>query len=395
MAVTSVLLDDAKYSITSGANSFSKSAIGHAALTEVLSEVGYDIIKSQANTERKLLGAETSLFLLEPKDTQTIQEHIEAVSYYSPTLFVLPKRLGIPDPTNPSWIINSSLIKQGKVQKIARQILPDTELIRPETPPQEWHNTIALEGSPRIDGVQLIKSERLEPVIWNEAGILLGKYIIDSDDYDDWPIWILSDPDILQNHALDEGWNLDFTVAIISNVTDGANTIIVDEIIHGFTMDPSLARAMFSTPFIYATLASLLTIIVFMAATTRRFGAPAHKTTSLQDSKSVFLDNTARILRLAEHERAALIKLIDDGGLQVSEILHAPENIGQASLTTWLDAQGHARDCSVAFSTIRKRAHNVPVDDPDQRGRIIIIAQQFHHWRKTILSGSAIKKEKE
>ncbi|UTW56330.1 DUF4350 domain-containing protein [Kordiimonas sp. SCSIO 12610] len=393
MAVTSVLLDDAKYSVTSGTNSFSKSAIGHGAIADLLEKNGFEILKSQANTDSKLLGSKTSLFLLEPQAIKSIEDHINTLTYYSPTLLVLPKRRGVPNPGKPGWILTSNLLNLKTPEKIANYVTSETEIIRPDENIANWQNTYDLPGAPKINDIQLIKNDKLDPVIWNEHGILLGKYTAEDKDYGDWPIWILSDPDLLQNHGLGDGWNLDFTLQMVSDVTASADTIVIDEIIHGFTMDPSLARAMFSQPFIYATIASLLAVLVFMFATTRRFGAALRQEKSIRDSKAIFLNNTARIFRLAEREREALIKLIDDGGLQVAETLRAPDNIGQASLIDWLDARSHARGCSLSYSTIRIRAQNVPVDDPDQRGRIVIIAQQFHEWRHTILSGSVTNSE--
>jgi len=54
MAVTSVFQGDGQYEISSGTDSFSKSAIGHAAFVALAESEGWQVLKSQSNTADKL-----------------------------------------------------------------------------------------------------------------------------------------------------------------------------------------------------------------------------------------------------------------------------------------------------------------------------------------------------
>ncbi len=150
-------------------------------------------------------------------------------------------------------------------------------------------------------------------------------------------------------------------------------------------MEPSLARAMFEKPFVYPTFAVLLALLIFLLAMTRRFGAAARRTDETQDSKAIFIENTARILHLAGKEQDALLRLMDDQALTIAKKLNAPRNLARKDLIGWLDETSRLRGIVPDFGTIRLRVDRI-VDDPDSKTvRLMHQAVNFYQWKQEIL----------
>ena len=383
MGITSVFLDDASLDINAGNNSYSKSAIGHAALKAYLDETGYSTLASQSNTDDKLWKVGTTLFFLEPLGGTVQKDHIDAISNISPTFLVLPKRYGFPSPTNPGWIRFGGMADIDDVTDIAKIYLDEAEIVRPAEPSNDWEANIDMAQPPLIDDLQVIKSEEIEPIIWNGDGILLGRYEFEEED--SWPVYILSDPDLIQNHGIADGWNLELMTSIVDTVTDGNDTIIFDEIIHGFSLEPSLAKAMFKKPFIYPTILAILTLIIFLAAATRRFGAAAKPASSLIDSKAVFVDNSARLVRYAGAEYEAAEKLMAQAAIDVATRLNAPSNIGQNELEKWLESKGATLGVTIGFHAIKQRFDTLSSSGSANKQALMELAEKIQIWRQEML----------
>jgi len=381
MAVTSVFKGDGQYETSYGADSFSKSAIGHAAYTELLTQDGWSVIKSQYDTAGKL-GEEAALLIMEPPRGSFAEDRIGDLTGYAPTLLVLPKRRGLPDQFRAGWISQQLLYGANVPERVLHYLLEDGKVIRPESRQVSWTSPVFQDQMPDISDLQLFTSDHAQPVIATEEGTLLGRY----ETGDGHPVWILSDPDILTTHGLNRGWNADFAVAIAELVADGRTTFVVDEVIHGFSVEPSLVRAMFRAPFIYATVAFLLALTVFLLAFTRRFGAPFRDRAAPQDSKVVFLENAAHILHMAEKEQEALMRLLDDTALQVAGELNVPAGLEKHRLAAWLDQKAQQRGVSPDYSTLRRRLQRIREDDDTRRRRLLIISNQIQTWKREMLS---------
>lgn len=381
MAIASVFQGDGQYETSTGTDSFSKSAIGHAAFTELLAQDGWSVVKSQHDTLGKL-GEGAVLLIMEPPRGSFAEQRIDDLTGYAPTLLVLPKRRGFPDQFRAGWISQQLLYGVSVPERVLSHLLEDGEVIRPETRQSTWVSPVFQDQMPDISDLQLFTSQAAEPVIATEEGMLLGRIEPEGG----YPLWILSDPDLLATHGLNRGWNADFAVAIASLVADGRTTAVVDEVIHGFAVEPSLVRAMFEAPFIYATVAFLVALTVFLLAFTRRFGAPYRDRAAPQDSKAVFLENAAHILHMAEKEHEALVRLLDDTALQVAGELNVPADLEKHRLVAWLDQKAQQRGISPDYSTLRRRLQRMREDDDTRRRRLLIISNQIQTWKREMLS---------
>src|SRR5205085_4385948 len=100
----------------------------------------------------------------------------------------------------------------------------------------------------REGGVQLIKSSRLRPVIGNDSGMLVGELRTGAR-----RLWILADPDPLQNHGLADPDNAVFAVALINALRGADGNVVFHEVVHGLEEKASSPlRMLLEFPFVLA-----------------------------------------------------------------------------------------------------------------------------------------------
>lgn len=383
IAITSVFQGDGQYEMSPGNNSFSKSAVGHAAFAELITRKGRSVDQSQNNTAQKLNNPDAVLLLIEPRYDSATEKRVSDLLDYAPTLLVLPKRQGFAG-GRAGWIGAQTLLDERVPEAVAGFLSVGIDVVRPTDKLNNWRSDFTGLGNPDIDQIQLLTSNIVTPIVSADEGILFGKLDLAAGE----PVWILSDPDLLATHGLARGWNAELAVAVMETVAGNRTTAVVDEIIHGFTVDPSLVRAMFKVPFVYATVPALVALLIFMLALTRRFGAPFHVQVSVRDSKAVFINNAARLLHMADKEQEALVRLIEDEALTIAQQLNIPSATEKSSLEHWLDKKSHERGVVPNFTTIKRRALRIRGDEDTEtkNQRLLTLAQQFYQWKTEILN---------
>ena len=96
-----------------GPGTFSRSALGHAGLAQMLERLGIRVVKSRYDSLRKL-GDEDLLVIAEPEALGEVQRLIDV----DRVLLVLPKREGIPSRAHPGWIADNFLRSEGEIQDV-------------------------------------------------------------------------------------------------------------------------------------------------------------------------------------------------------------------------------------------------------------------------------------
>ena len=166
-------------------------------------------------------------------------------------------------------------------------------------------------------------------------------------------VTILTDPDVVNNHGLDEGKNARFAVGLIDELRAGG-PVVFDEIAHGYTLEPSIWKLMFQWPLVLATLQALICILILVAATAGRFGPAASAGRPYAAGKDFLIRNTAALLRYGGHDGEALRRYLTSTVHSVRVALHAPRDLNAAAMTAWLERIRVARNGTVPLPDLER-----------------------------------------
>ena len=264
-----VLADPTERTVTKP-SSYSRSAVGHAALASLLREAGYSV---QVNRSRQARGVadDDLLLVLEPDlDINTVADLQRLMDGEHRVLVALPKWRHEPTGLSPTlprgWIEGASLLMENTVGEVARGVTLPAKVERPGSA-ISWSDRLGL-GSPEIEQPQLVVASELRPLLASShGGILVGEVPVD--DRAAGKTLVLADPDLLANHGLHRGNNARLVLGLIERLLPSKNaTVHFDESLHGFAIVPSLPRLLLAPPFLAATLLAMgaIAVIVWRAA---------------------------------------------------------------------------------------------------------------------------------
>jgi hypothetical protein len=270
------------------------------------------------------------------------------------------------------------------VQRLLALAVPDAKVEKAATIESWPINRIGM-APPRIGELQVVKGSALIPIIANGDQILLGEIRKGNRE-----IWILSDPDLIANHAFGpDGKGAVFAVKMIEALRGGSGPIVFDEAIHALSAPgASAARMLFSFPYSVIGLQVLLGIALLLWATMGRFGPPETAPEILAAGKAGLVDNVARLMGYAGHERLMVRRyveaMVNDAGRQ----LHAPKGLHQAELIKWLQRVGEVRNVSLDSGAVAARADDlVRVRGVGDMGPYVAVARDIYRWKQEILDG--------
>lgn len=332
MAMTSTLTGDGRYASTSGANSFSSSAIGHKALVETLQQSGRRIVISQSQSADKAASADL-MMVIEPSTDFSLIREADDRYWTQDTFLVLQKRYGFQDFTNSDWIMTEGILPAKGVLRPLKILDNDAELVLPEDEQTPSLQSTMSMPDPVIEDLQLIKSSKISPIIWTDDGILFGSLHGD----DGRTFYILSDPDVLSNFGLAVPENAAFTGALMDFLVPVGLAAIVDETSHGFSLDKGLGSQILARPFIYPALAFVLLIAALLAFSARRFGPALRGEKGVEPGLSGFVSLTANLFQIGGYEGEATRQYVDRVIAHVAAGLHAPPHLKDRALADWLD----------------------------------------------------------
>ncbi|HWE73920.1 MAG TPA: DUF4350 domain-containing protein [Stellaceae bacterium] len=365
---------------TVSANSFSRSAIGQAGFAELLKKLRYPVQQSEYQSRAKA-GHDGLLILAEP---QIVGQSLDDLLHASNVLLILPKRTGLPDGSNPRWIDKNAVLPEAVAEAALRSAVAGGEIVRPDTA-STW-TTNGLGIAPDMPAQpQLMKSSRLTPLVANDAGMLIGSFAAA-----DRHIWILSDPDIIANHAITHGDNAAFAIALIDALRkNGTAPIVFDETIHGFVEEPpSPFKLLFAFPYVLATGQALVAIGLLLWATLTRFGAPEPVAAPFVPGKYGLIENAAQLVERGRQQRILVRRYVEATLREVAGRLHAPRGLSDLALIEWLHRIEKARQVELDCEGIYRRALAAEIAMRDDHAALAPIARDVHHWKGAMLDGS-------
>lgn len=264
-------------------------------------------------------------------------------------LVVAPKWTASPDRKNPLWATDPHLVSKGSIRAMLLEISPMTEVparyddegevIPPEVAPgQGAYNTgekIVIfdkvpydiqRGGPAkgivlkrlgggeglavgdIDSLQSITGPNLTPVLVGPGGeVVLSRInVTGGRKATAVPVYLLSDPDLLNNQILSDPRRVEAALNLIDELTPAATApatsrkVIFNLTFNGLSLDRDLLHALSQPPFVAVPLALLILGLALMWAAFTRFG-PAQAAAAgapLGRGIRTLADNAARLMAI-------------------------------------------------------------------------------------------------
>lgn len=363
---------------SSQADSFSRSALGHRALVELLHELEIPAVVSRFNSAGRARRS-ALLVVAEPSAGSEQRQRMlrGMVSEARRTLLVLPKWRGTESEENPAWIESAELVPQREVAEILTALGAEADLVRvPPGEPVSWESR-EIGATPDIAAPQLLAGARVRAIVQCRQGILLGR--IQTTRGND--LFVLSDPDLLSNHGLARPGNALAMMGILDLARAQRDAVVIDETMHGFGKEPSLFRSLFELPLGLATIQALLAAAVLLWAAMGRFGAPQPVAPPFEAGKKALIGNIAALLAFGGHSALALRRYHECAVSEVRAALHVPPGLKGAEAEEWLDRARGAGRLRDLRKQIEARSGRV-----DRRGTLSI-ALRIHRYREEMIRG--------
>ncbi len=401
--VLTAFADDLFGRPTPAANSFSRSALGHRAVVELLQSLGVGAVSRRTpgtgdpGPLRPLIAAEPDPAVLASADGRLAELRREARSRGAVLVVVLPKWTGIPDPSNPSWIRSAVLMPESEAVgvlaaldepgfQMARLSRERTQAPTPLPCSARW---ISSQGEDFR--VELMAAQLLDPRPGLSPEVVCnGRLLVASHQSEGGPeIFVVSDPDLLNNHGLARGDNAGFVHALLTHRL-GARGAVFDETIHGFRRTPGLLAEAFRFPLLTATLQAAVLVGILLWAGMGRFGKPRQPPGALGEGRQVLIDSTARLLTWGGHAGESLGQYFRQTVRALAAHFALPADLPEAETLDRLQRISRERRLGMDLDRLRRQADNPTSSalgsgqDADQA---LSLARDLHRWREEMMDG--------
>jgi len=369
---------------SAGNDSYSRSAVGHHVLAELLAELDVSVTVSRHASGHR--AGETAILVLAEPNPDTFLGPLGSevplmLDSAAVVLLVLPKWDYQEDDDRDSWIRANRPLPAESVARVLQAADDGGSIVRLTGEPGE-PTTNALGIDPELDAPQLVSPGNLVPLVAYEGGLLLGEV-----PRDEGILYVLSDPDILANHGIGRGRNAEFIVRTLMDLGAGERPVVIDETTHGHAARPSVWRHLFGFPLLITTLHALLTLGILFWAATGRFGAPESPRVGLMAGKGILIDNTAELLQFTGHATNSLRRYLEQTVHHAAARLHAPPSRPEA-LLPWLATIARRRGVTEDLEALDQQIRRLRATRSIGDSTALALARRVHAFKEELLHGS-------
>jgi hypothetical protein len=365
---------------SAGASTYSRSAIGHAGIFDVLQRLDIPVIKSLSNSMEKV-GAGGVLVLAEPRASFRQDDLISKLKAER-VLLVLPKWVGLPSDRHPGWVREVRARGTSDPSSVVDLVASRMEVVREDGPVLWTTNELDLRPDV-VKPTQLMRGTGLRPVIAGDKGMLVGELVERNR-----RVLVLSDPDVIANHGLARQGNAALAVALVKRLRGANGTVVFDETIHGYTAPAENPFALlFRFPFVIATVQGLIAVGLLLWATLGRFGAPQSAPPPLSAGRAGLLQNMAKLIEFTGHQQVMIRRYVEETLRHVARQLHAPRSLAGDALVAWLKRVGGARGVSVDCASLLQQARELGAAGRRDQASLVRLARETHRWQGEMLDG--------
>jgi hypothetical protein len=280
------------------------------------------------------------------------------------------------------WIGSAELKLLAEPQRVLNLAVLGSEVVRAPVAPEWTANRLG--PKPSVDApVQVIRSDRLRPIVAAGPDILLGEI-----SGRNRRLWVLADPDVMSNHGLGREGNDLFAVALVNELRQGAAAVVFDETVHGFvSRPPSPFRLLFEFPFAFVTVQGALAVVLLLWATIARFGAPETAPPPLSAGRQQLIQNAAALLAYAGHHQVMVRRYVQATIRDVAHKVHAPRGLSDVALMEWLGRVGRTRGVDIDCGAVLRRTDEFGLGRQHDLAPLVPLARDIHQWRLGIIDG--------
>jgi hypothetical protein len=392
------------------ADSYSVSALGHAALFDLVESQGVPIVRSRFHSERKV-DAGGVLLVAEPADAplpaprrlsrrdthdspdarethddaeQRDREQRREQLLSAPRLvLVLPRFRPALTDRDAALVESVDEVDRETVERCVRPLLSDATVVRLDHVPTWTTNALGVE--PTLVAPQLLRSSQLAPLIASDEGILVGEATAAAAKPGQRAL-VVADPTLLENHGIWRGDNASLALSLLDTLRGDGGPVVVDETSHGFELVPSVYRELFRRPLLWTTLHLLAIAALGVWAASGRFGKPLPAALGMTEGKHVLLANAADLMELIGATPHALRRYLDATVGRMADALHVPTGLTPAQRVEALAA----RSSPTRAQKLRATAAAVREEllEGRRRPELVELAQRVHHLRTEIVDGT-------
>ena len=362
-----------------GATPMSRSAVGFYGLYRLAELTGRPVALGNNRDQWSFtglvivtLGPDTNVERL--KELITAREGAER----SKTLFILPKWITMPLPTNPRWVQSFGPVDTDWTKPVAAALGPDVKLAVGQAKPGARITAYQSDMMPRVNAPQSRVAPYIAkgaaPVLWDSEGrTILGRIQRDGDSQD----YILADPDLLSNAALKTPEGTRNALMIIDALrNDSDDSVAFDLALNGGDGNRNLLQLMFEPPFLALTLAVLAAALLVGIHAFNRFGPATAEPRALPFGKRALADNAAVLISRAGATRRMgdryVVMVRDAVATALGAGAMAPE-----VQERWLAALPRVNGPD--FATLAANARNAQSSEA-----IRAAAAALYHWRNEV-----------
>ncbi|MEO1169568.1 MAG: DUF4350 domain-containing protein [Pseudomonadota bacterium] len=351
------------------AHGLSTSAVGFRGVYTLLEETGADV--GYVRQDDTFPDAGLTILTLEPASNR---ERVEALidNGWGPLLIVLPKWMTFPVPNERDRVhsvdsgiggtatpllselreLNVATSESGSGARLQSGMLPDISFSVPES-------------------LQTVSGDNLVSLMETAKGEIVLANIADTQ------IYILSDPDLLNNQVLADPDRARAALLLLQelNSTDGPYRF--DLVANGFGGARNLLTLAFEPPFLALTLCLLAAALLAAFQAIYRFGPELRPGRAIAFGKRALVDNSAELLRLARREHLSSERYAGMVREAAVAAIGNPRRLDGEALDRWLDGLGP--DSMPPFTSLARAAERAT-----GRHEILAAAQALYDWRKAV-----------
>lgn len=287
-----------------GAHALSRSAVGYAGLVRLLQETDRPVLVSRDPASHTAHAGRPGLLILAPPPGVAQTKLDALISSADTVLIVAPKWAAGPDALHPGWAVNFGLIPSPMTRTGTRTDLLDVDraegtsspvLRPPGTGSGLFGQGTALYFGP-VDQLQSRTKGSARPILVDQGGraVLLQAH---------GNVFVLTDPDLLNNHGLASLSTAHAAVALIDALRGGGdNPVVFDVTLNGLSRTRSLWRVALEPPFLAATLCVLAAALLTGWRAAASFGPVERRGRAVALGKRALVDSSAGLIRLTRRE---------------------------------------------------------------------------------------------